>query len=288
VGRLPEGRVSARGRKPGDFDERALVERSIFRGLEVGARKGLVMPPKVILCAVFAACAAVFSACSLYEYGEIGGADKTDTYTPGDALFESVLSGYAGIWYSRYAGMGRLDSYRIGKVRDFTAWGREKAGALFPAANLDVITTYKGYTASLDDYILLYDDTVYGQNDGGEGGNGGWNFCYIGIVRDLNVFNKDPKRGAIVIEYIQGCAPKWLDRWPESANGARPFFGVFYREIDANTVQMANAVNLAALYAGKRYYTEKPTLPEAIAGNSVENEAEYISWGVVIPQSRER
>jgi hypothetical protein len=50
---------------------------------------------------------------------------------------------------------------------------------------------------------------------------------------------------------------------------------------------MANAVDLAAMYAGKPYYTEKATLDEAIAANSVENEAEFISWGVVIPQDRE-
>jgi hypothetical protein len=51
---------------------------------------------------------------------------------------------------------------------------------------------------------------------------------------------------------------------------------------------MANAVDLAALYAGKRYYTEKGTLAEAIAANSVENEAEFISWGNVTPQMREK
>ncbi|MDR1586273.1 MAG: hypothetical protein LBS57_02320 [Treponema sp.] len=52
-------------------------------------------------------------------------------------------------------------------------------------------------------------------------------------------------------------------------------------------VQMANAVDLAALYAGKKYYTERGALEEAIALNTVENEAEFISWGVVYPQRRE-
>jgi hypothetical protein len=51
---------------------------------------------------------------------------------------------------------------------------------------------------------------------------------------------------------------------------------------------MANAVDLAALYTGKKYYTETTTLEEAIALNNVENEAEFISWGVVIPQDREQ
>jgi hypothetical protein len=45
---------------------------------------------------------------------------------------------------------------------------------------------------------------------------------------------------------------------------------------------------LAALYAGKKYYTETATLDEAVAFNTVENEAELIAWGVVTPQNRER
>ena len=57
--------------------------------------------------------------------------------------------------------------------------------------------------------------------------------------------------------------------------------------LSPDIVQLANAVDLAALYAGKKYYTEKATLQEAIDTNTVENEAEYISWGVVIPQDRE-
>jgi hypothetical protein len=51
---------------------------------------------------------------------------------------------------------------------------------------------------------------------------------------------------------------------------------------------MANAVDLEALYKGKKYYTEKATLQVAVESNTVENEAEYIAWGVVIPQDREK
>ena len=57
-----------------------------------------------------------------------------------------------------------------------------------------------------------------------------------------------------------------------------PFFGIYYR--------MANAVDLAALGAGKRYYTETATLEEAVVKNSAENEGKFIRWGVV-PQDRE-
>jgi hypothetical protein len=54
-----------------------------------------------------------------------------------------------------------------------------------------------------------------------------------------------------------------------------------------NCIQMANAVDLAALSSGRKYYTETATLPTAIAKNSADNNGEFIAWGVVIPQDRE-
>jgi hypothetical protein len=138
-----------------------------------------------------------------------------------------------------------------------------------------------------EDFFVFYDDTVYGQADDNTPGQASWGFGYIGIVLAVNVFNSDPGRGTIIIEYLKGCAPLWLNWWPESSNGQRPFFGIYYRVLDRDTVQMANAVDLAALYNGERYYTETKTLEEAIELNTIENEAEFISWGVEIPQDRE-
>ncbi|MHB9292846.1 hypothetical protein Holit_01957 [Hollandina sp. SP2] len=233
--------------------------------------------------------AALFS-CELYRYGQLEGADQTETYYPVDDVFENTLSALSGVWYSHYAGMGRLDGYRIGTWEDFNALVVDsKKGDLFPA----MATPYETYTETTfekEDYFVLYDDTVFGQSDDGAGGNGGWDGLvtrYIGIVRAIHIFNGDPNRGAIIIEYLKGCAPGWLDQWPESSDGKRPFFGIYYRVLDQDTVQMANAVDLAALYAGKPYYTETAKLEDAINRNTVENEAEFISWGVVIPQDRE-
>jgi hypothetical protein len=226
----------------------------------------------------------VLGACALYDYGELGGADRTDTFAPREAVFEDILSFMSGVWYSHYAGMGRLDGYRIGRWKDFTALV-EKSGklALFPNFAPE---TYGGAAFTGEDYFVLYDDTVFGQGEDGTGGSGGWaeSYRYMGIVRGLNVFNGDSGRGAVIIEYFKGCAPQW-DKGIK--DGQRPFFGIYYRILGGNTMQMANAVDLAALYAGKPYYTETATLEEAAARNSVENEAEYISWGVVIPQDRE-
>jgi hypothetical protein len=115
----------------------------------------------------------------------------------------------------------------------------------------------------------------------------------MGLVRAINIFNGNINRGAIIIEYFEKADPSWLSdpngySWQGLEAGEKPFFGIYYRVLEPDVVQMANAVDLAAMYAGEIYYTEKGTLQEAIDFNSVENEAELISWGVVIPQDREK
>jgi hypothetical protein len=234
-------------------------------------------------------CSGLIVSCDFYRYGAVGGADKTAAYYPLDDVFENTQSALSGVWYSHYAGIGRTDGYRIGLWSDFDRLVTDSGKrALFLGFSPE---TYTGGRPENSDYFVFYDDTVYGQSDDGTGGNGGWGSLttrYIGIVRAVNVFNGDAGRGAVIIEYLKGCAPKWLDRWTESSDGKRPFFGIYYKVLDSNTVQMANAVDLAALYAGGKYYTERRTLEEAIALNSVENEAEFISWGVVIPQEKEQ
>ncbi|MDR0289437.1 MAG: hypothetical protein LBI06_00700 [Treponema sp.] len=239
-----------------------------------------------------------FAACSLLiccYYGQLGGADVTDDYRAGDEIFEERMEFLSGIWYSHYAGIGRLDGYRIRKWSDMTDADKAKAQSFFLDINVDNLITYSAKDAPQDgDYIVLYDDTVYGQDDDASAStDGNWGFAYMGLVRAINIFNGNKDRGAIIIEYFERADPNWLwDRdgyaWQELERGEKPFFGIYYRVLQPDIVQMANAVDLAALYNGKHYYTEKRTLDEAIAFNSVENEAELISWGVVIPQDRAR
>lgn len=228
--------------------------------------------------------ACALTSCELYTYGKLGGADQTETLYPGDPEFESIMASMSGVWYSHYAGIGRLDGYRIGKWQDI---GEVMAGktALFPGLALKTANLPQPWNG---DYFVFYDDTVYGEKEDDTGGNGGWDFFimrYIGVVRAVNIFNGDSDRGAVIIEYFTGGCPTWdID----IAYGQRPFFGIYYRVLDSDTVQMANAVDLAALYAGEKYYTERASLREAVDLNTVENEAEFISWGVVIPQEREK
>ncbi|MCL2186479.1 MAG: hypothetical protein FWB86_11635 [Treponema sp.] len=227
------------------------------------------------------------------DYGNLGGADKTDTYLSGSAVFEERLNFLSGVWYSHYAGIGRLDGYRIRKWSDITAADKTKLQSLFPALNIDNPKTYSTQdTPKNDDYILLYDDTVYGQQDDDSAcTDGNWGFAYAGIVRAINIFNDNKNRGAVIIEYFEEADPVWL--WDsgsyanqELAPGEKPFFGIFFRVLEQDVVQMANSVNLANLYSGTSYHTEQKTLQEAIDYNCVVNEAEFISWGVVIPQQR--
>ena len=233
----------------------------------------------------------IISSC---DYGQLGGADQTSSFYPGDPVFEERLNFICGVWYSRYAGIGRLDGYRIRKWSELTAADKIKMQALFPAFNISSPKTYSTQdTPGNDDYILFYDDTVYGQQDDESEGQETWGFGYIGVVRAINIFNDNKDRGAIIIEYFEKADPEWLYdpdgyAWQGLAPGEKPFFGIYYRVLEPNVVQMANAVDLAALYAGKLYHVEKKTLMEAVDFNSVENEAELISWGVVIPQQREK
>jgi hypothetical protein len=227
------------------------------------------------------------SSCDLYHYGQLGGADKTDKLLPGDPGFGRIMSALSGVWYSHYAGIGRLDGYRIGRGSDFnTLVTNPGKAALFPNRETPE-KTYTGAAFTSGDYFVLYDDTVYGQAGDDGPGQESWGFSYCGIVRAINIFNGDPNRGAVIIEYLSGCAPRWLEDTQGLADGERPFFGIFYRRLSPDIIQMANAVDLAALYRGQKYYTETADLDEAIAKNNIENEAEFISWGVVIPQDRE-
>ncbi|MDR1249485.1 MAG: hypothetical protein LBK63_09310 [Treponema sp.] len=248
---------------------------------------------KLLACLPVLCC--LFAGCELYEYGQLGGADVTIDYyprKPGESAtaFETLMEDLSGVWYSHYAGIGRLDGYRIGRWADFEELVIKSGKlALIPNIAEDPVNnaeTKNGGKPAPGDYFVLYDSSVYGQQEDGGASASGWqhNFGFCGIVRAVNLFYDIPERGAVIIEYLEGCAPQW-DK--DIKDGQLPFFGIYYRFLGPDIVQMANAVDLEALYKGKKYYTEKATLPEAVESNTVENEAEYIAWGVVIPQDRE-
>ena len=219
----------------------------------------------------------LFSAC---DYGTLGDTDRTDTYVPGDSGFGERMAFFDGVWGSRFG-----DGYHVRRWGDADGVDAtlEIAGELLPdmdGENPVAWDTRK--TPGENDFVLLYE---------GAGADDWASTSYMGIVHAVNVFNGDPGRGAIVIEYFEGADPEWLSA-PGFNNsqglvpGEVPFFGIHYRVIDENRVQMANAVDLAALYAGKLYYVEQRSLKDALRVFSVENDAEWIDWGIVMPQER--
>jgi hypothetical protein len=198
------------------------------------------------------------------DHGQVGGADKTDTYYHTDVLFNERMAFLCGVWYSQY------DGYRIRTWSGFNTEDKARARSLFPDLNLDADDPKNG------DYVILFDDNADGES---------WGFGYMGLVRAINIFNGDKNRGAVIIEYFEGADPLWLSG-QGLERGEKPFFGIYYKVIDSDTVQIANPVDLAAMYAGESYYTEKGTLNEAVKTFNVENEAEFVSWSTANIQSR--
>jgi hypothetical protein len=214
------------------------------------------------------------------------GAEDSETGAPGTSSVARIIDPWRGVWYSLYGG-ARLDGYRVGRWDEIEELMGDRLD-LFPDFDPGNPRLHDSYAVQDDDYFIFYDDTVYGEDDNGDGGNGGWEdrvTRYIGVVRTVNTFNGDSDAGAVIIEYLEGCYPRWaLDVlfWP------LPFFGVYYQVIGSDRIQLANAVDLDALFAGMPYYTETATLQEAVEKNSAENSEKFISWGVVIPQYREQ
>ena len=130
--------------------------------------------------------------CSLFmcscRYGELEGADQTDYSLPGEEIFEERLQFMDGIWYSRFAGIGRLDGYRIRRWGGMSDADRARAQSQFTELDIGGPKTYAaGDTPKDSDFVLLYDDTVYGQEDDGAPRAGGnWGFAYMGLVRKSN------------------------------------------------------------------------------------------------------
>jgi hypothetical protein len=99
--------------------------------------------------------ALLLATCDLYTYGQLGGADQTETLYPGDPEFERIMSSLSGVWYSHYAGIGRLDGYRIGKMRDFAALVEHSGKtALFPKL-ASPPETRDNYPYTGNDYFVL-------------------------------------------------------------------------------------------------------------------------------------
>jgi hypothetical protein len=213
-----------------------------------------------------------------------------DTGQPGggEEFFrvENMPQELLGVWYSSW-GKYKTDGYRIGHVKDIPQDLEDKLDADFPAYRKELMDNYP---VADDDYYVYYDD-MNGYN--GEAPEG-LRYGYLGVVRAVNIFPEGEgglKSGAVIIEYFDGCYPRWTDPGLDAAG--RPFFPIYYRYSDIGSVQMANAVDLEKLdeynadpakYGRIHYAIETRTLEDAVATFTAENTLKFIAWGVVLPQ----
>jgi hypothetical protein len=127
-------------------------------------------------------------------------------------------------------------------------------------------------------------DTTLAYTDGDE--EVGWGLDYEGIIRYTKRFNDTD--GIIIIEYTQEGWPKYTE--PGHTVSAYvgtpipgPFFGIYYSELTADSVILANSTTLDSdpPYAPP----ETKTLEEAIEQFTEHTRDRFIA-GVAIPQMR--
>jgi len=99
-------------------------------------------------------------------------------------------------------------------------------------------------------------------------------YSYKGFIRFVSNFSA--ASGIIIIEYIDE------DHRPSyPLHNGNFFFGIYFRNLGTNTVQLANSIVLADHSA-----PDTATLEEAISRFTRGRMGNYVNWGYVMPQWR--
>ena len=139
-------------------------------------------------------------------------------------------------------------------------------GALPDLLRGEWIYVQPGMSTPAERYIIENDTLQYiGYADGDTN--------YKGEIRFVSNYRADS--GVIIIEYTE--SPTY-----DGHNG-NSFFGVYYRNLKYDTVQIANAIDPDGVSS-----PDTATLEEAIGKFTRLNMGNYVNWGVVQPQRRVR
>ena len=105
-------------------------------------------------------------------------------------------------------------------------------------------------------------------------------FGYNGTIEFVSNYNS--ASGVIIIKYSATGRPDY-DIWgtDEPFYNGNDYTAVYYRELGANTVQLAGVVNLIDWSSPATY-----TLEEAIAKFTRGNSGKYVDWGNVMPYTK--
>ena len=140
-------------------------------------------------------------------------------------------------------------------------------GALPELLRGEWVYVQPGMSTPAERYIIEGNTIQYGYGGGESETN------YKGEIRFVSNYSADS--GVIIIEYTE--RPYY-----EAYNGYS-FFGIYYRNLKRNSVQLANAINPDLSSA-----PDTATLEEAIVKFTRLNMGSYVNWGVVQPQRRVR
>jgi hypothetical protein len=123
------------------------------------------------------------------------------------------------------------------------------------------------YNNPSDGYIIT--DTEIAYNGGGAISP---DFDYTGTIRFVSNYNSDS--GLIIIEYTS--------RPSYTGYNGNDFFAIYYRNLKANTMQMANTTIRPA-----NTCPDTATLEEAVEKFTRMQMGNYVDWGVVQPFTRQ-
>jgi hypothetical protein len=221
-------------------------------------------------------------------------------YYPGEQPFEELMNLLEGYWSSSYdsylvrkwSNFNEDDETLVAKIWDeYGVYNEEEEEEIYVSRypddwndiDFNDLKTYESKkTPGNNDYVYAYLDDMGRMMDVTMGGYEDYYMAYFGLVRA--VYISDDGWHAVIIEYFEEGDPGWISiREGITPRGTKPYFGLFIKVEDNNTVAMMNTTFVEDNYSP----TEQATLEEAIALFNPENRLTLMADGVGVSQNRQ-